>query len=252
MLRPFKADPALCDDGDLSGPLLFAFALGSCHLLARAERVSNARVVARSRTPRSPRADGQGELRLHSGVVSAQHARAELAGEPASRPCAGARSAHLVFVRAHSSDASRRAGPGAVSLRLAPGLQHAAHRALLRRRCVPACKARFCAPLACRAPAQSDARRMCRGFTACMLGALATTWSTHTASSLLAAIVPSLEARHAACVPRRRSLTLATGTTHARGVPVRAGVRVVRAPDAGLRGAADGPHPPRRADHTQV
>lgn len=35
MLRPFKADPALCDDGDLSGPLLFAFALGSCHLLAR-------------------------------------------------------------------------------------------------------------------------------------------------------------------------------------------------------------------------
>jgi hypothetical protein len=35
MLRPFRADPALCDDGDLAGPLLFAFALGSCHLLAR-------------------------------------------------------------------------------------------------------------------------------------------------------------------------------------------------------------------------
>ena len=35
MLRPFRADPSLCDDGDLSGPLLFAFALGSCQLLAR-------------------------------------------------------------------------------------------------------------------------------------------------------------------------------------------------------------------------
>jgi hypothetical protein len=42
MLRPFRADPALCDDGDLSGPLLFAFALGSCHLLARAPGASNA------------------------------------------------------------------------------------------------------------------------------------------------------------------------------------------------------------------
>jgi hypothetical protein len=38
MLRPFRADPALCDDGDMSGPLLFAFALGSCHLLARGAR----------------------------------------------------------------------------------------------------------------------------------------------------------------------------------------------------------------------
>ena len=56
--------------------------------------------------------------------------------------------------------------------------------------------------LACRAFAQSNARRTCRGFTACTLGALATTWSTHTASSLLAAIVPSLEARRAACLLR--------------------------------------------------
>ena len=47
MLRPFKADPALCDDGDLSGPLLFAFALGSCHLLARAERAQTLGLLAR-------------------------------------------------------------------------------------------------------------------------------------------------------------------------------------------------------------
>jgi hypothetical protein len=44
-----------------------------------------------------------------------------------------------------------------------------------------------------------------------MLGALATTWSTHTASSLLAAIVPSLEARFPACLRCCGSDTLPQG-----------------------------------------
>lgn len=35
MLTPFAADAALCDDADLAGPLVFAAALGVCHLLAR-------------------------------------------------------------------------------------------------------------------------------------------------------------------------------------------------------------------------
>ncbi len=38
MLRPFRADASLCDDGDLTGPLLFALLLGSCQLLVRACR----------------------------------------------------------------------------------------------------------------------------------------------------------------------------------------------------------------------
>jgi len=33
----FKADPSLCDDGDLAGPLLLAVLLGASHLLARAQ-----------------------------------------------------------------------------------------------------------------------------------------------------------------------------------------------------------------------
>ena len=35
MLRPFRLDASLCDDGDLTGPLLFALLLGSSHLLVR-------------------------------------------------------------------------------------------------------------------------------------------------------------------------------------------------------------------------
>ena len=157
MLRPFKADPALCDDGDLSGPLLFAFALGSCHLLARALCVRLTRVAA-SLTPAAPaRADGQGELRLHPRLVGAQHARAELAGEPASRPCAGACGAPRFRPRPCSD--SWRAGARAVSLRLAPWLQHAANRAVLRRCCLLARKVRAlrCVgrPFACAAPVWS-------------------------------------------------------------------------------------------------
>lgn len=33
MLRPFRTDPSLCDDGDLMGPLIFALLLGSAQLL---------------------------------------------------------------------------------------------------------------------------------------------------------------------------------------------------------------------------
>ena len=35
MLRPFRTDPSLCDDGDLMGPLIFALLLGSAQLLVR-------------------------------------------------------------------------------------------------------------------------------------------------------------------------------------------------------------------------
>ena len=54
MLRPFRTDPSLCDDGDLMGPLIFALLLGSAQLLvslrsrpARAARL--AELVPRAR-----------------------------------------------------------------------------------------------------------------------------------------------------------------------------------------------------------
>jgi hypothetical protein len=107
---------------------------------------------------------------------------------------AQARALRLVLLCVHSS-LTAGAGPGAVPLRLAAWLQHAAHSALLRRRCFSARKARALARPIAAAFLLTQARAAHRGFTACLLGLLATTWSTHTASSLLTSIVPSLEVR---------------------------------------------------------
>ena len=156
------------------------------------------------------RADGQGELRLHSGVVGAQHARAQLAGKPARRPSTGAPSSAsfsyaptVVTALAAQGLELYRCG-SLLGYSLLPIVLFSAAAVFLPARHVRACCLRAELPLSrarrwahVRSPG-APPQRTCRGFTACMLGALATTWSTHTASSLLAAIVPSLEAR---CLP---------------------------------------------------
>jgi len=101
MLRPFKADPALCDDGDLSGPLLFAFALGSCHLLARGVCLRLGARVAPFLTLRSTRGAQMGKVNF--GYILGWSVLSMVALNWLVNLLAGpsqARSLRLVFVRA--------------------------------------------------------------------------------------------------------------------------------------------------------
>lgn len=173
----------------------------------------------------------------------------------------GARAGCLVHTHSHAC--ARATGHRAIPLRLLAGVLLAAHRALFCCRCLLASQARPQASPRAQRPQQRATMRLTprcahvsfRGITACVLGALATLWSSSTASKLLTTIVPALEvcARGAARAGRRARAVVAllsahacaprmifvsprrcAGPAHACGVPLLFGVRLVCAVDARL------------------